>query len=301
MKNIKLTISFLFAFLLVAVSCNDDEFVKYEGEAFSQITDPYLQILTPVISFQAGTPSYALKVHVINGTEAKRITAVDVYKVFTDIVTGEKSNEALLKSYPVGPGTTLIDDQLTYADLKAGLTVNGGSLPDDETALALGSGWTLRFVGKTAAGDKRMNGSVQVSVLSRFAGLYEVIESSYYRIGVLTATWNGEKRFIGSIDENTFSYNGFWGNFPWADHSFNFDLNESDYSIEVPIIVNGIYAGSRAMNCRVEPALFTSVSCAGSNVLIPDDLNGKHIIKLTYGYYTDGSGSREFQEVLQKL
>lgn len=306
MKNIRLIISLSFALLFVAVSCTDDDFVTYGEETSTKLTDPYLQILTPVISFQAGTPSYNMKFNVINGNEATRINSVDVYKVYTDIITGNSSNEALLGTYPVtvgAGGSQLIDVDLTYDQLKEGLTVNGGPLPTDQTELALGSGWVLRFEGQQATRKIGLVGNIQIAVLSRFAGLYKVIESTYWRIGVVTATWNGEERFIGSVNDTTFSHPDYWGQFAWAGKAFNFILNESDNSIKVPIILpaSGIYAGNRAINCIDDGALFGFAPCAGSNVLIPDEVNGKHIIKLTYGYYTDGSGSREFYEVLEKL
>jgi hypothetical protein len=114
--------------------------------------------------------------------------------------------------------------------------------------------------------------------------------------------WVGATRFIGSVDETTFSYNDYWGGFIWTGNAFHFRVDESDNSIEVPILVNGaLFSGNRAMSCSINPADFTSVPCDGSNILIPDDVNGKHTIKLTYGYFTDGSGPREFYEVLEKL
>jgi hypothetical protein len=305
MKNIRLITLLSFALLFVAVSCNDDDFVTYGNETSTKLTDPYLQILTPVISFQAGTPSYNMKFNVINGNDATRINSVDVYKIYTDIVTGNSSNEALLGTYPVtvgAGGSQLIDVNLTYDQLKEGLTVNGGPLPTDQTQLALGSGWVLRFEGQQATRKLGLNGSIQIAVLSRFAGLYKVIESTYWRIGVVTATWTGETRFIGSVNDTTFSHPDYWGNFAWAGKSFWFTLDESDNSISVPIDSgDGRFGGTRAINCTDDFAVFTNAPCTGSNVLIPDEVNGKHVIKLTYGYYTDGSGPREFYEVLEKL
>jgi len=145
-------------------------------------------------------------------------------------------------------------------------------------------------------------GNIRVGVLSRFAGLYEVIESKYYRIGVLTAEWTGQTRFIGSVDATTFSYNDFWGNFAWGGNAFHFRLDESDNSIQVPILVDGLFSGTRALDCDVEPQTIGFVFCAGSNVLIQDEVGGHHVIKLTYGYFNDADGgSREFYEVLRKL
>jgi hypothetical protein len=56
MKKFKFGYILAFAVLFTAVSCEDD-LPEYGNEVFQEITDPYLQILTPVIAFQAGTPS----------------------------------------------------------------------------------------------------------------------------------------------------------------------------------------------------------------------------------------------------
>jgi hypothetical protein len=302
MKNIRLIIPLAFVLLFAAVSCDDDEYVQYGNETGQVVTDPFLQILTPVLAFQAGTPSYTMQFNVVNGT--KRINAVEVYKVFTDAATGSVSNEALLGTYNLDAGNfTSISDDLTYEELKAGLTVNGGPLPDNETDLAIGSQWQFRFVGKTAGGDIALPGSIRVGVLSRFAGIYEVVESAYYRIGVLTAEWTGQTRFIGSVDENTFSYNDFWGNFAWGGNAFHFDLNP-DNTIRVPIVdpPAALFGGNRPIDCTVNPQEFSVFSCTPEvNILIPDEVNGHHTIVLLYGYFTDGSGPREFREVLRKL
>jgi len=128
-----------------------------------------------------------------------------------------------------------------------------------------------------------------------------VIESAYYRIGENNGDWNGEVRFIGSVDEDTYSYNDYWGLFGWAGKSFNFDVDYSDNTINAPLIVDGLFSGNRALNCNEEPGIFENVPCEGSNVVVEDEASGKHRIYLTYGYFTDGSGAREFYEVLEKI
>lgn len=301
MKNIRLITFLSLALVFAAVSCNEDEFVTYGEETTEVLTDPFLQIITSVIPFQAGIPSYTMEFNVVNGL--KRITAVEIYSVFSDAATGAQSNEVLFGTYPLdADDLTVVLDDITYDDLKAGLTVNGAPLPDNQVDIAIGSGWLFRFVGKKAEGDFGLNGNIRVGVLSRFAGNYEVIESAYYRIGVAQAPWTGQTRFIGSVDATTFSYNDFWGPFAWGGESFNFSLNETDNTLTVPILTeSGLFSGNNPMNCATDGALFTNVPCAGSNVLIPDDIGGKHIIKITYGYFTTGSGPREFYEVLQKI
>src|SRR6186713_3151487 len=129
MKNIKLIISLSFLLLFVSISCDDDDPVQYGPEGYQKVTDAFIQVLTPVISFQAGVPSYHMEFVLVNGL--KRVTDVEVYSIFTDAATGEQSNEVLLDSYPMtADATTTVTDSLTYAKLKEGLTINGNPLPE---------------------------------------------------------------------------------------------------------------------------------------------------------------------------
>lgn len=304
MKNIKLALSLSLALIFVGFGCDDSDYVTYDGEAFQDVADPFLRIKTPVLSFQAGIPSYHMEFDVING--ANRLNTIDIYKTFTDAVTGASSNEALLGTYTIeGDDYTVVTDELTYEDLKTGLTVNGGSLPDNQAELAVGSLWVFRLVGHYASGKaQQMGGSIRVGVLSRFAGFYRVVQSEYYRINVPRPdlAWTGQTRFIGSVDATTFSYNDYWGLFAWAGNSFNFELDESNNKIRVPILTaSGLFSGNRAINCVDDAAVLVNVHCDESNILIPDDVTGKHVIKLSYGYFTNGSGPREFYEVLEKI
>lgn len=302
MKN-RILKNLLFVFLgFFAFSCQNDDFVEYKDGGFLQINNPYLYINTPVVQFQAGTPSYSISVDVINN--AQNLRKIDVYSVFTDAVSGKKSNKVLLTTLDVPSGSRVtIEKALTYADLKKGLTVNGAPLPDDDKSLSVGSGWKLTFEGTTDFATEIMNGSINVGVLSRFAGIYKVVESHYYRIGVLTAQWDGATRFIGSVDDNTFSYNDHWGNFDWTGKSFNFDIDFQTNKITAPIIVPayGIFAGSRHMTCATDEALFKEFDCKTFNVFEPNEASGAHRIKLVYGYFTNGSGPRAFYEILEKV
>jgi hypothetical protein len=299
--NFKLIFSIVLLFA-VFISCEKDSTpgsIEYADGGTIKIGDPYLQIQTPVVSFQAGLADYKISTYLVNGLKA--VTKVNMYGVYTDAKTSAKSNEALVTSFVVPAGNrVLLEKNLTYDDLKKGLTVNGGGLPADQKDLPVGSGWKFRFEGETSQGVIDLAGNVNVGVLSRFAGLYRVINSEYFRIGVSTAKWNGETRFIGSVNDATFSHNDYWGNFAWSGRTFHFVVN-SDNSITVPVIVDGIFSGTYAINCIDHKDKFTSVPCTGTNILIKDDVNGKHRIKLTYGYFTEGSGSREFYEEMEKI
>lgn len=297
----------LLTLLIVTFGCDEssDPYSEYKQGPAQQIADPYLQILTPVVSFQAGTESYSISMNTINGL--KQLTKVDSYKVYTDANTGSTSEPVLFKSYTIdNPLKVVINDEFTYEDLKDGIVVDGGGLPADDVELAVGSGWVLDFVGTTTSGDEiPLAGAVNIAVLSRFAGIYRVVDMKYWRIGEdrddVYASEIGNTRFIGSIDENTFSYNDYWGPFAWTGGSFNFDIDYTDNSIKVPIICCGLFSGNYATNCQDNGDKLTNVPCDGSNILIPDDDTGKHRVILTYGYFTEGSGAREFWEILEKV
>lgn len=310
MKSKNIFILFLAFFAIAFTSCGDDEYESLESE-YGNITlepaDALLNVNTPVISFQAGTPSYNLNFDLVNGE--KKINTINVYSFFTDAASGVQSDEVLFKSYEVGNNLrTNFSDDITYSQLKEGILLNGTPLPDDEVSVSIGSGWQFRFEGVTDTGIVPFASNVRVAVLSRFAGIYTVIESNYFRIGEDNGDWNGTEIFIGSVDEVTFSHTDNWGPFGWAGNSFHFTIDEESNEIVVPLLnadgslANGdpLFSGNRAIGCHTEPEIFANVPCDGSNVLIPDDDGGKHVIRLTYGYFTDGSGLREFYEVLEK-
>jgi hypothetical protein len=45
----------------------------------------------------------------------------------------------------------------------------------------------------------------------------------------------------------------------------------------------------------------TNVNCGNSNYVINNDVNGKDRLVMSIGYYTSGSGPREFYQVLEKI
>jgi hypothetical protein len=312
MKANKLIYLILVLFSGLVVSSCDPELTTYdENNVKTQdLPDSYIQVVTPVVSFQAGVSSYDMEFNIINGTKA--VNRVDAYITYTDSRTGGVSAEKLYKSYTPSGSKTVVAESFTYNDLKDGLTVNGASLPTSDTELAIGSGWKLRFEGILADGSGVVEypQGIRIDVLSPYAGRYKIIAGEYYRIGVLTysyadGTYAGE-RFIGSVDETTYSYNDYWGAFSWPGSSFNFVIND-DNTIDVPVLSkSGLFSGNRGLSCATEPSIFANVPCEGSNILVkdpnnPNSSNGRHKIYLTYGYFSDGSGAREFHEVLEKI
>jgi hypothetical protein len=297
---------------LLALACTEPDPVTYDlnNAVVPTQSDAYVQVNTPVIGFQAGTEKYGLAVNVINGVNS--ISKLNVYSTFTG-TSGVSSNEVLLTSYPVSAKTReVIIDSLTYADLKAGLTLDGDPLPEDELELAVGASWALRLEGVNAAGEvvPINGGGISVAVLSPYAGIYEYSDLEYWRINVLrddvTGPSLGGEVYIGSVDENTFSHNDWWGPFSdWTGSHFEFDVDfENPIAENVYPVVNfqfpdGLYSGTSALTCASTPGGLPNVNCGGSNRLIVDPVENKHRFILSYGYVGAG-GNREFYNVLDK-
>lgn len=290
------------------VSCVNEDIPEY-GQSNVTRNDPYSDLLvnTPVVSFVAGEPAYDIEFLLITpGSDA--VTKLNVYKQFTDAATGLVSDPVLMKTYDIAAGNTaLINDQVTFADLREGITINGAPLTENEVDLPVGSKWELTFEPVDGSGAEVFSSSktINVSVLSPFAGFYTVITGKYFRIGVESGASNytGLVKFIGSVDENTFAQVDSWGPFvkgDGADGQFVFDIDENNNITVLDDPSQLFFSGNEMLTCQEDAAAFANVPCADSNVLEPK-ADGKHIIKLTYGYHTTGSGDREFYEVLEKV
>jgi len=159
-------------------------------------------------------------------------------------------------------------------------------------------------------GTLNLAGAINVAVLSPYAGIYVFDYIEYWRIGVLRNDVSdpiiGTEFFVGSVDENTFSHNDWWGPFAWPNQAFNFDVNFTDNSITVPILTaSGLFSGTAALNCTDNAGDLSHVYCGATNELFKDPLNpnsgnGEHVIFLSYGYSAAG-GPREFYTELVKV
>lgn len=303
----------------ISVSCDPDgeEVVYSDGEAIAlQHADPYLQVVTGFVPFEIGTPEYPIQFNVINGTRA--LSQVKLYATYFDAETGESSNEVLMGTYPISSATrSVITDSFTYEELKAGITLpTKGSLPETDEGVYPGSGWSFRFeADQTAGGTLPLAGQINM-VLSKYAGIYRVSESTYMRIKVDTdvfpgegvAHWDGEEVFIGFVDENTLSYNDNWGYFDTPGCKWEFSYDESGKISDI-VLTDGIVCASATATLATceSPASFKPLGeylgldlCSVSNVIIDNNETGEHVIKLTYGYVGAG-GVRQFTETLTKI
>jgi hypothetical protein len=311
MKTIKNILCFtLLAVLFTACDINDRE---YDDVLEVGRTGGTLTVNNQLISYVVGEDAtYTASGSTYQGSVSTQ--TVDVYKSFTSSATGETSNETLLTSITISDlnagSTSVFEAQFTYSELIEGLLLNGEPLPAEDTGLTIGDSWTLRYVSNTSAGDANSNiATTKVAVGTRFAGTYRVIASDYYRIGVQSgaADWSGEQRIIESVDATTYKHLGvgpfdvgYFADYADSEYHLFFDLN-SDDTVNYEGVGNTTLLENAYVSCAVNGALFENVSCAGSNYVVRDDVEGKDLIYMTYGYFTDGSGTREFYEVLEKI
>ncbi|WP_348799402.1 hypothetical protein [Flavobacterium adhaerens] len=135
------------------------------------------------------------------------------------------------------------------------------------------------------------------------AGRYEVIESSYYRIGVSTpssAAPIGATRVIEALSETLYKHTEYVGNFSGQTWYFTVDANDNvtvltkDPFTGEPTLLNGV----AAISCETNPGSLTNSKCGSSNIVTRT--NDRHdIIKLTVGY--NAAAPREFYEAIRRL
>ncbi|WP_396186058.1 hypothetical protein [Flavobacterium sp.] len=135
------------------------------------------------------------------------------------------------------------------------------------------------------------------------AGRYEVIESSYYRIGVLNTSATapvGAIRVIEALSETLYKHKDYVGGFEGNDWYFTVDANNKvtvltkDPFTGEPTLLNGV----AAITCETNPAALSRSKCGTSNVVERTN-NRKDVIRLTVGY--NPAASREFYEAIRRL
>ncbi len=291
---------------LGAVSCEKDNDVltgnKNEGGLLDVNT-----ILVPYVVGNGNDFEYAASISAFQGDI--KVNSVDIYKTFTT-VDGVSSNTALLKTvtFPNAAQVENLDFTATYTELISGLTLNGSPLPSSDSSLNIGDYWTLTYVSNTSAGNQAQNlKTTKISVGTRFAGQYSVIQCEYWRINVprpdVTGPFLGTIVTIESVNSTTYRKLEWAG--PFSGNEFYFTIDSND-NVLVPTTYDGavqLLNGQPATNCTETPGDITNAcGFAGiQNKAVRDDVLGKDKIYMSYGYLTAGSGPREFYEVLEKV
>lgn len=250
--------------------------------------------------------TYTASGSVYQGREAT--TQIQVYKSFTSSATSGTTNEELLTTITVdnqnqGQSGTF-DFSFTYEELIAGLTLDGSPLPSDDAELEIGDFWNLRYVSTLSNGQEHSNrNTTKVSVGTRFAGTYDVIVGDYWRIGVFRddVEWPAEM-LIESVDAITYRVVEYFGAFNGNEYYFQIDaMDRITYPDTTPSGDPQTGNGQPFTTCEANPGDLSNVPCGDvSNYVERDDVEGKDTLYMTFGYFTDGSGAREFYQVLQK-
>ncbi|WMI68015.1 hypothetical protein [Mangrovimonas sp. YM274] len=305
MKNIKFLILMLFSLSMV-VSCIDDDNDELTGGAS---TGGLITLNNAAIGYVVGNgATYTASGSVYQGNT--KTVNIDIYKSFTSSATGNSTEEILYDSVEITEtdlGTNApFSTSFTYEDLIEGLTLDGSPLPASDSELNIGDFWTLRYEATLDTGEVFASAaSTKVSVGTRFAGLYRCLEAEYYRIGVLTYTasdWPSETT-IESVDATTYRVVEYFGAFNGNEWYFQIDENDKiTYPDETPSgdAQNG--NGQPLITCESSPADMSNVPCgAETNIVVRDEVNGEDLLYMSFGYYTSGSGSREFYQVMEKI
>lgn len=306
MKNIKILI-LLFLGLSLTTGCSDDIPDELTGGA---ITGGFVSLDAAAIGYVVGNgDTYTAGGSVYQG--AVQTTTVNIYNFFTSAATGGVTNEVLIGTVAIADtqvgSTGVFSTSFDYDALIAGLTLDGSPLPADDSALTIGDFWTISFESTLSTGNVVRNAvTTKVSVGTRFAGLYAVVEEDYWRIGVDRddVSWPTEM-LIESVDATTYRCVEYFGAFDGNQYYFQIDENDNiTYPDNEPNGDAQTGNGEPLITCQSAPQELSNVPCGdGYNIVVRDDVGGKDRLIMTFGYLTGGTpgNSREFYQVLEKI
>lgn len=318
-------------FTLGFTSCEEDS----DSLTGNKNTGGLISVENKLVGYVVGNgldKTYPVTISVFQSVE--KVATVNVYKTFytvqqevkdgipqvdkdgKPVMVAVKSNEVLFKTLTL-PMTSQHEEATftaTYNELRKDLTVDyytPGPIASSDTDTNIGDYWGLRYETITASGKKQQTSldvnSTKVAVGTRFAGTYKAISAKYYRIGVLTAStadWPKET-VIESVDATTYRVKIYLGQFAANEWYFKVDSNDNitypafqpdgvtpNTGNDLPIVTCGA-GGYADWN--------TLVNCGNTNTIVRDDVNGKDILKMTFGYINPTSGLRCFYQELQKI
>jgi hypothetical protein len=309
MKKIKIysLVALLFAGFTF-VSC-DDSIDELTGDA---ALGGELIVKKGLIGYVVGnglTTSYDNELSIFQGNE--KVLTVDVYKTFTKKGATDDlditSNKVLLRtlSTPATAQHEVISFGVNYNDLAANLSVGGVALPASDGGLSIGDYWTLTYVSNLSNGLAHQTiTSTKIAVGTRFSGTYRCVDAAYFRLGALTYTivnWP-DVTTIEAVDATTYRVLEYLGAKPFSGNTWYFTIVND--VIDIPLTYGGtpqLGNGQPFISCASNPVDMALVNCGTSNIVIRDDVTGKDRLKMSYGYFTPGSGPRVFYQEMEKI
>lgn len=292
--------------LMAAVSCNESEdLITADAQEGGLVTTAGSSFAYVVGSGD----SYSFKLFVYQ-TERVKTTSIKLYKSFFSTSDTLWSNEVLQETISVTETKNhyVESTPLDYAALAAGLQIGGADLPASDGGLSIGDYFKFRVeVVTDQGGEFEQSYNITYTVSTRYAGNYKVLQGLYYRIGVDQGPmWNDEVIVIKSIDAITYQWVD-WGELSgWAGNTLFFQIDGEGnitYPLEWPAGTAQTLNGQPLICLERNAGDLTSVSpfTTTPDVVIDDDVAGKDQLIMVYGYYTGGSGPREFLHHLQKV
>jgi hypothetical protein len=293
-NNRKIAIALLTVLTLSLSSCLlDDEVTDFgKGPVLATFTDTEQEV--NIIKNAANTPvNYEFEISYVGG----RNVALD-NDVTVTIATSKTSEakEGVEFELPIKTFTIPAGEMSSTASLKI---LTGGLVPFDFKDIV------LEITNSSVSIAEKNTVTITVKALGEksLAGRYEVIESSYHRIGVSTpssAAPIGATRVIEALSETLYKHTEYVGNFSGQTWYFTVDANDKltvltkDPFTGEPTLLNAV----AAISCETHPGSLTNAKCGSSNLVVRT--NDRHdIIKLTVGY--NPAAPREFYEALRRL
>lgn len=310
MKNLKIYSLALFLFAgFTFVSCEKDN----DELTGNKELGGELILKSESIGYVVGnglTTNYDNMFTVYQGAE--KVESIDIYNTFT--TTDSKgdaivSNKVLLRTVtlPAVNQHETLPFSVNYNQLINGLKIAGVPLSASDGTLKIGDYWTLTYVSHLNNGLIHENGhSTKIAVGTRFSGKYRAVSASYYRIGVLTYVtkdWPAQT-VIESVDATTYRVLDYLGAEAFSGNTYYFTIDANDvigYPVNRPDGTPQKGNDQPFITCITNPLDMAFVNCGTSNKVVRDNVGGKDLLYMSYGYYTAGSGPRTFYQVLEKI
>jgi hypothetical protein len=296
-----LYISFLALIAVFFIQCDSEDDLMTENALEGGLIDISATSMNYVVG---GTGTYTFDLYVHQEGSAK-INTVNIYKSFYNVTDGELSPEMLeltinITETSVSHSVSTFD--WAFADLREGLEAY---VPAADGSLTIGD--YFNFVVESVLSDGRVVRQatpIKMTVSTRYAGAYKCIDALYYRIGVLTYTtadWPAVTN-IESVDAITYRIVEYFGAFDG--NTWYMQIDPVTLVITYPEEWDGVAQegnGNPLITCESNPADMVGVNCGSSNYVVNDDVDGKDLLYMTFGYFTAGSGPRTFYQVLEKI
>lgn len=320
MKAIK-KLSIVFVALIAFYACNDDQ-LNVDNWDGNPVEGGLLDVKNTAMNYVVGnTGPYNANIRVFQG-DAKT-TSIRISKTFytteivVDPITMEES-KIVVKSNTIDDFQTLeitdtdqnsfVSYSFMFDDLIEGLTIDGEPLPTSDGEYTIGDYWEMVYYSTNSNGEHQNYATTQATISTRFAGTYDVLKGEYFRLGENNgggAMWTGGQVSIKSIDAITYEW-AEWGILSgWADNVLYFQIDPATLEITYPEEWDGVAQtlnGEPLMTLKTNANDLTNVSGMTDT---PDTAtmvdSGADTLDMVYGYYTGGSGPREFYHFLQKV